>query len=165
MNRIHWRKYVFVALMVAGLAASFAVAWDTFQGNFLYNFYGRMIDAEGNGLSGVVVTYHIGRTKFFSLPALMFSGGQTGDSQGRTVSDKDGYFSIIGAHGTSLTLSDFHKNGIKLYDMDALYTFLTCSRNRPTPSKPTVYTLTPLIVGPSHSPQTRSAEISSPVIP
>jgi hypothetical protein len=89
-----------------------AVFWDmAIQGNTWMNFYGRVVDARGNGIPGVNVTFAVSSVDFFSLPVPFYRGPEQGVYNTTMVSDSDGNFQLLWCHGVSLRVNISESTG------------------------------------------------------
>lgn len=73
------------------------------------NFYGRVIDQEGIGVQGATINYQLERAG-----KLMAAGDIVNNNEKATcLSTKDGFFSIQGAKGLTLTILSIEKEGYR----------------------------------------------------
>jgi hypothetical protein len=113
-----------------------AVAKNAHEHNRPIDFYARIVDQEGKGVSNVQVEAEIRYYKTIVGPKDTFTGGENLSRQ----SDENGRFSIQGYNGTTLLIKSLRKDGyIDLHGSgDFNYGYKSSSVHTSSPASPTV---------------------------
>ncbi len=107
--------------------------------NVPIEFYGKVVDENGNSVSGAVVSgYVVSSFDYLGLP----SAGRT--KREKFLSGRDGTFSVSGREGSALVFDSISKEGYKMTELDNKLSFsfgAGPSKHKADPTKPISYLL------------------------
>jgi hypothetical protein len=150
ITRARWRRRAtcFAILTLAFLAV-LGILWDRAIGNVSIRFYGRVVDTNGRGISGVMVPMRVTKVPFFSLPNVPWQPLETLSIT--TTTDSDGRFAVS-SKGLLLEIVDIKAPGLALWNGGGgMVTGFVYARDRyggrrdvhDDPSRPYVYLMVP----------------------
>ena len=87
--------------------------WDLMCGNYRTGFYGRVVDVNGNGMSGVIVKLQVLSSGGPALPVMFGRPERTKIID--IVTRKDGCFDLVHLSGYGISIRRFTWNGNDLW--------------------------------------------------
>jgi len=107
-----WWKALLVCALLCGLAVAVVTSWDRTIGNRRMSFYGRVVDTDGNAVSGALVILTIEKVKWTSIPLVPY-GTKTTKATKTVLTDSDGTFQLPSERGRYITVEDIVKLGYR----------------------------------------------------